>query len=396
MKIALSIAVFCFSQTLYGQLTPGFKPQEAKEMIALCNSFTYLELYGSDSEIIPANYTKIYTSPEYGMDNKFQVYQKNNIGIINFRGSTDKKSSWLENMYSAMIPVEEEITIGSRHFPYKVGIDTSGAVHAGYVLALAYLEEDVLSQIKKLNQKGIYNILITGHSQGGAIAQLMRAYLNYLPDSKVSKKNVYKVYAFANPMIGNFEFCKEYNRKFSQPQMSFLMHNPSDFVPQMPMTYNDSTYWQSNVQAALFDKENFSMKQMLMDGAMQTFEHPLKKTSDFFGRKVQKQIGKELGEVKMPKYKNDINFAHTSTPILLPPTEYPLELKDSSILQNEVLMAKYKRDANGIFLEKDLYKKQKSTLQHKPYNYYTSILKVYFPDEYAQLDNKFFVLTAEK
>lgn len=395
MKIALFLAVCFCCKTTFAQLEQGFKPQEAKELLAVCNSFTYIELYGSDKKIIPAKYTKLYTSPEYGMDNKFQVYQKENIGIINFRGSTDKKSSWLENMYSSMIPVEDEITINNRRFPYKVGIDTSGAVHAGYVLAISYLEEDVINQIKKLNQKGIYNILITGHSQGGAIAQLMRAYLNYLPESKLTKKNIYKVYAFANPMIGNFEFCQEYNRNFSQSQMSFIVHNPSDMVPQMPMTYNDSTYWQSNVQAALFDKENFSMKQMLMDGAMQTFEHPLKKTSDFLGRKVNKQIGKELGEVKMPKYKNDINYAHTSKPILLPPTVYPLELKDSNILENEALMAKYKRDANGIFLEKDLYKKQKTTLQHKPYNYYTALLKVYFPEEYAQLDQKYFVNTNE-
>lgn len=392
MKITFSFVAYFFAQTVLAQVTPGFKPQEAKELIAICNSFTYIELYGSDKEIIPAKYTKIYTSPDYGMDNKFQVYQKENIGVINFRGSTDKKSSWLENMYSAMIPVEDEITIDNRRFPYKVGIDTSGSVHAGYMLAVSYLEEDVINQIKKLNQKGIYNFLITGHSQGGAIAQLMRAYLNYLPESKLSKKNIFKVYAFANPMIGNFEFCQEYNRKFSQPQMSFLLHNPSDMVPQMPMTYNDSTYWQSNVQAALFDKENFSMKQMFMDGAKQTFEHPLKRTSDFLNRNVNKQIGKELGEIKMPKYKNDINYAHTSKPILLPKTVYPLELKDSSILDDKELMAKYKRDANGIFLEKDLYKKQKSTLQHKPYNYYTAVLNVYFPEEYAQLDQKYFVV----
>jgi hypothetical protein len=392
MKIKLFISFVLVSIQITAQLQPGFNPREAKELSAICNSFTYIELYGNDKNIIPSNYVKVYTSPDYGMDNKFQVYLKNGVGIINFRGSTDKKESWLENMYSAMIPVEDVIQIKDKRFDYKVGIDSSGAVHAGYVLAISYLADDVLQQMKALNQKGIYNFIITGHSKGGAIAQMMRAYLEYLPTQKVSKKNIYKVYAFANPMIGNFEFCNEYNRKFSQTQMSFLLHNPADMVPQMPMTYNDSTYWSSNVQAALFDKENFSMKQMLMDGAMQTFEHPLKRTSNFLGRNLNKQIGKELGEVIMPKYKNDINYAHTSKPIMLPPTAYPLELKDSSILEDETLMANYKRDANGNFLEKDLYKKQKWSLQHKPYNYYTAVLKVYFPDEYTNLDQKYFVM----
>lgn len=388
----------CFIQCSYGisQVTPGFNPSEAKDLLAICNSFTYLDNDQSDAFIIPSAYKKIYTSPVYGMDNKFQVYVKDKIGVINFRGSTDQKSSWLENMYSSMIPVKDEIILNNQAFKYQVGIDTAGGVHAGYVLAISYLEADLLRQLKALNEKGIYSFFITGHSQGGALAQIFRAYVEYLPASKVSKRNVYKVYAFANPMIGNQEFANEYSAKFCKTEMSFLIHNPEDIVPRMPMSYNDSTYWKSNLQTALFDKEHFSIKQMLAQGAMNAFENPLNKTSNFLARNVNKQISKDLGTIEMPVFKKDINYTHTSAPLYIPPTVYPLALKDSSILENDSLMRIYKRDANGVFEDKSLYEKDKVILQHKPYNYYTAFLKIYFPSEYGALKEKFFIAPKEE
>jgi hypothetical protein len=69
-----------------------------------------------------------------------------------------------------------------------------------------------------------------------------------------------------------------------------------------------------------------------------------------------------------------------------------LELKDPSILQNDSLMKIYKRDKNGVFEDKSLYKKPSWSLQHKPYNYYTALLKDHFPEEYLRLDKKYFVM----
>ncbi|MGB0915230.1 MAG: lipase family protein, partial [Crocinitomicaceae bacterium] len=200
MKFLLIIFALALSIThVHSQINSGFNPQEAKDLIAICNSYTYLDLEGDDSEIIPAGYIRTYDSPVYGMDNKFQIYTKGKTGVINFRGSTDKKSSWLENFYSAMIPVEGDVIIGGKEFNYKFGKDTSSGVHSGYVLGLAYLHEDLIQQVKNLNKKGIYNIYIAGHSQGGALAILTRSYFHHLPVSRMSRKNKFKVYAFAQP-----------------------------------------------------------------------------------------------------------------------------------------------------------------------------------------------------
>lgn len=396
MKNRLTLLLLVIAIKGFAAIKPGFDHQEIKELIQLCNTYTYQELYGSDEKMIPNGYVKVYQSPAYGMDNKFQIYRHGDVGIINFRGSTDKKMSWLENLYSAMIPVEGTIQVNSVPFYYKVGEDTSGAVHGGYVLAINFFQEDLLDQMRKLNHQGVYEWIITGHSQGGAIAQMTRCYLEYLPNTKVSRKNQYKVYAFANPMIGDKDFVNEYNAKFCKNQMSFLIHNPEDLVPTMPMSYNDSATFRTNLQSLIFDRDNFNFKETLTDAMYRTMDGKLNKINQYLARNLNKEIGRELGEIVMPRFIDGVNYMHTGNRMLISSTEYPLELKDSSILENDSLMAIYTRDDNGVFENKGLYKKQKWTLQHKPYNYYTAILKDFFPKEYAALDEKYFVLPNEE
>jgi len=392
MKFLILFFALLSFQFVKAQLQPGFEKNEVRDLIQLCNSFTYLDLYGSDDEIIPKNYKKVYTSPACGLDNLFQVYEKQGIGIVNFRGSTSKKSSWLENLYASMIPVKGKIKVNGKGFDYQVGKDTSGAVHAGYVLALNFLHEDLLKQIKTLNDKGIYNILITGHSQGGALAQMTRAYFEYLPNSKLSKKNVFKVYAFANPMIGNQKFCDEYSRSFCNPAMSFVILNGEDIVPRMPISYNDSTFWQTQLTNLLLDRDEFSKSNFAAEGLRFLFKDKIQSLAKKMATDINAQLVKELGDIEMPRFKEEINYSQTGNRTMISSTEYPLELKDPSILQNDSLMKIYKQDKEGVFEDKSLYKKSSWGLQHKPYNYYTAILKDYFPEDYHRLDKKFFVL----
>ncbi|MEZ5068265.1 MAG: hypothetical protein R2847_07095 [Bacteroidia bacterium] len=68
---------------------------------------------------------------------------------------------------------------------------------------------------------------------------------------------------------------------------------------------------------------------------------------------------------------------------------YPKMLKDSTILQNDSLMRVYKRDASGNFTDATLYKSPGWGWQHKPYNYYVTILRTYFPSQYAALPRKY-------
>ena len=132
--LIISFILLCLNS--FAQHSAGFDAKEARDLIQICNSFTYLDLEGSDEKIIPGEYTRIYTSPAYGMDNMFQVYvnQSKTRAVLNFRGSTDKKSSWLENMYSSLVPAKDSIIKGENVFAYKCAEDQNAAIHAGYIL----------------------------------------------------------------------------------------------------------------------------------------------------------------------------------------------------------------------------------------------------------------------
>lgn len=394
MKLTSSIliAFLLVAAAAKSQIRSGFDPLEARDLIQICNSFGYLDLYGSDSEILPKGYQKVYTSPAYGMDNKFQIYTKGKTGVIHFRGSTTKQSSWLENLYASMIPVKDKISIDGKVFSYQVGEKEESRVHAGYTLAIYFFKDDLLEQIRKLNKEGIYDFYITGHSQGGALAQIVRAYFAYLPEKELSKENNFKVYAFANPMVGNGSFAAEYSQKYCASEMSFLIHNPADFVTKLPVSYNDSTFWQQNLSQMLMSSGDFNMPGFAVDGALLLFKDRIKDMAKSMSKNIEQQLLKELGEIKMPAFHDDINYMHTGNLILISSTEYPLELKDSTILQNDSLMKIYKRDANGVFENKNLYKNTNVSMQHKAYNYYTAIMKDYFSDEYELLQQKYFVL----
>ena len=392
MKLLLIISAILFvSSTSNAQLSSGMKPQEAKDMIALCNSFTYLELYGDDSEIIPSNYKKVYTSPVLGMDNKFQVYVNNrtNIGVINFRGSTSKKISWMENMHSALIPVEGEISIQNRVYKYKYGTDPASLIHSGYALSLAYLHDDLIEQVIQLNNKGIYNIILTGHSQGGALAIMLGAYLKH--SDEVSNKNRFKLYTFAQPMSGNFEFTKEFNRDYCARGMSFSFINPEDLVPTLPLAYNDTTFIKESLINLVTGKEPIDKTDLLTEGLKVLLADKLKPTAAKFGASIENQIRQEMGNITLPKPSGEINFSQVGNITHLLPPEYPLELKDPSVMNDPEFLRTHPRK-NGVFEDKSVYKKVSMAQHHKPYNYYTGILRKYFPSEYKTVNPKSFGL----
>ncbi len=118
MRTQLILLAILVSFSAYAELKPGFDKNEARDMIALCNSYTFLDLYGSDAEIIPNDYKKIYTSATFGTDNKYQIYLHGDVAVINFRGSTDKQISWMQNMYSSMIPARNSMVINGEKFTY--------------------------------------------------------------------------------------------------------------------------------------------------------------------------------------------------------------------------------------------------------------------------------------
>ena len=388
MKIKTFIIALIIFQSSWAQVEKGYKKSEACDMIAICNSFTFLELYNSDDQIIPNSYNKVFSSNVIGMDNKFQIYRNGKTAVINLRGSTSNKQSWLENFYSVMIPAKGVIEILGKSHNYCFSKNDNAAVHSGYALAITYLSNEIIQQISILNKDSIYDIIITGHSQGGALAQLLMASLENLPDEVILSKNNFKTYAYASPMVGNDEFANEYSKKYCNGN-SFNIINAADIVPSLPLSYNDSSFIsKTDLHTFFFDHESFDLKHILLDGTIRLVQKPLSKVIFELGRSVSKQIENKQGDIILPKHTSDINYIKLDELIKIPPYQYQRQLKDSTILFNDSLMTIYKKGADGHFIDEGLYKPEPLFYQHKPYNYYLSILKMYFPKSYKKIELK--------
>lgn len=130
--------------------------------------------------------------------------------FIGFRGSTNI-DNWLTNIHFSMIhPFNNEIGI-EKGF-YNLFLDINNDI---------YKNLDTLS-----NYYDSTNLLITGHSLGGAISTLL-AY------DIVSKNKPYKItlITFGSPRVGNINFIKDFNK---YNIYSHRITHYYDIVPHLP------------------------------------------------------------------------------------------------------------------------------------------------------------------
>lgn len=378
---SIIVLLYLVSSFCFGQAKNGFSPDTATDLMQLNTSYTFFELYGSDSSVLPKSYHKVYTSDVIGMDNKFQVYEKGKTAVISFRGSTTKTSSWVENIYSAMIPAKGAITIDGKEILYNFANKDSAAVHAGYALTTLLLAPHVIKQIKQLNEKGIYTIMLTGHSQGGALSNMMRAYLENLPTGTISSQNKLNSYAFANPMCGNKEFAEEFNARFEQNSSSFRIINPEDFVPKMPMHYKEEGPLLNKeiLSDWVFGKEKFDVRKLGSDILLRGLKGGLTAYINSSNKLIERIISFSHVKIEMPEYVKDINYFQTGILVELPEFEYPKILLDlSQFSEEEIQKMKPAEDGN-------YYKEENRFFQHSPYNYFVALLKKYDSKRYRQL-----------
>lgn len=366
------------------QIQSGFQPQEARDMIMLCTTHTFIDLYGSDEKMIPTGYERVYSSVPTPLDNKFEIFRKGDLAVIEIRGSTASMMSWMVNVHSSMVPAKGRILVNGKKFDYVFAEDTSAAVHAGFALAVSTIADDVLAQIKELHKSGVHDVIITGHSQGGALAHLLRAYLEHLPGRKLAKDTNFKTYAFAAPMVGDKAFAKEYERKFCTKLSSFSIVNPADPIPKMPIAYKEgSAFSMQNIMAMITGGE--SLKSNVKNALLNLFSGGMEKVTGAADVSIAKRVEGALGEVEMPAYRKEWNFEPMATKLEVGPFPYPQSLADAAAKEKAT-----EEGLNNDKVESDLeqLKKEPSFFQHKPYNYYVAVLERYFPAEYDALKVK--------
>jgi triacylglycerol lipase len=128
-----------------------------------------------------------------------------------------------------------------------------GEVHDGFYRALrkvwgvALPKGEVLP--RRLVNRGSKTIWITGHSLGGALAELCAAQAMF-----VSKIPVQGVYTFGQPRVGNQDFAAAVNEKLGSGIFRFV--NDRDIVPRVPLFtmgfchYGGQTFFDSDGKSA--------------------------------------------------------------------------------------------------------------------------------------------------
>lgn len=329
MKLISFIGLtFLLFSTAFSQFNTEFDKNEAKNLIAICNYWLNGKIEGIDSTYIDSSYTLLYESKLYKMDNRWQLWQKDKDAIvINLRGTTRASISWLENFHAAMIPAEGTISLpDSQVVNYKFAQDSRASVHVGWAMGISFMLSDILNFIKQANQQGIYNIYITGHSQGAALAHLLRAQFEYLPESLLSRKNKFKVYAFAPPKPGNRFFAYDYASYTSLKNPSFTIINSDDWVCQVPFTIQSTDNMTSPNPLLSLENNDFDIpffKRIFVKRMYHSLKNPVKKSQKRFkkklGKMVHKQIEKKVGPFTTPDFRNDLSYFPVGTTIILKP-----------------------------------------------------------------------------
>lgn len=330
-RLPLITALLLFTFTLSAQLKPGFDKEELLTMLTL--SSYQLDTPWVDMKYeLPKNLKLIYRSPVVALDNRFDVWHnvEQNYAIINTRGTTGTRPSWLENFHAAMVPATGSIQLSdSVNFNYSLANNPRAAVHVGWLIAMGTMAPDVVSQIKKNHKNGIKDFYLTGHSQGGGITFLLTAYLYQLQKAGQLPKDIrFKTYCTAGPKPGNLYFSYDYEYA-TRGGWAFNVTNSIDWVPEVPFsiqTVDDFNKLNpfADVDEA-FKKMKFPVRFVLKRVYKNLSKHPEKAKNNFqkyLGDKAAEIIIKQdLPEYRQPKYYDSNHYMRCGNQIVLMPTK---------------------------------------------------------------------------
>ena len=248
----------------------GFDLAEAKALIEFCTALDYGVDVPPDppySDVAkPANaagWEEIYPYHEtlsenqvppaigpYG--NAWKLYRKtaSDIYVIAIRGTIDTKGSIASDLIATSTPTHVQIQAKqnpNRRLLFTLAETPQAETHLGWTYAMAELMFDrdygILRALHnpRLVRPGS-RILITGHSQGAAIATLVHAFLHYAivdRDDKFGLQHsgfTLKSYVFAQPKPGNWQFAMDFARIAGSKGTAFVINNNWDWVPQTPLS----------------------------------------------------------------------------------------------------------------------------------------------------------------
>ncbi|MDF2454964.1 MAG: lipase [Cytophagaceae bacterium] len=330
MKLIPSLS-FCllllYHASALGQSTtlkPGFDKQECLELLILSAHHADTSFHRKLPK--QENFHSVYRSKETGLQFCWDLWtNEKHQAVINVRGSTRDRASWMANFYSAMVAAKGELKLSKTEtFTYELSSDPKAAVHAGYLLSVAFLSKDILPKIDSIYKTGIKNIFIAGHSQGGGVSYLLTAHLYSLQkQGKLPADLRFKTYCTAAPKPGNLYFAYSYEA-LTQEGWAYTVVNTADWVPEVPFSvqtvYDFNTVNPFSGAKKLVKKQKGGKKLLLKHVYKQLSKHPLKaqkKYEKFLGHYLYKGIKKQLPDLEEPVYVHTSNYVRTGHTIVL-------------------------------------------------------------------------------
>jgi hypothetical protein len=221
-------------------LSFGFDLREALDLLHFC-AITENGVAPPIPPNPPAGWTKLFASPVIPpFDNLWELWRRDADGafMIAIRGTVFQAGSIAEDVLALMIKATGTLKIGSFTLPYSFAADPLAGVHLGFAVAtLLVAELPAIGILDVMRQKGIganAQVFVTGHSQGAAMATLLRSYLQYSANAPAGV--AYKTYIYAQPKPGNDHYAADFEHRFSNPGLGFRVTNSLDWVPQVPFT----------------------------------------------------------------------------------------------------------------------------------------------------------------
>lgn len=310
-----------FAQTL----KPGFDKEEYTEFLRITVA-QFDSTYQAKFER-PKHYKMIYRSAVIGMDNNWELWwdEQNKTVLFSLRGTTLKTISWIENFYAAMVPAKGTLKLSdSTSFNYKLAENDKAAVHVGWLTGMAFIATDMMPHLDSCIQKGVTQFIISGHSQGAALAFLLTSHLRYQQkQNRIPASVQFKSYCSAAPKPGNLYYAYDYE-KITQGGWSYTVVNTADWVPETPISIQTADDYNKtnpfvNANAAI-SKQKFP-NNIILKHVYNSLDKPTKAARNtyqkYLGTEVSKAVKKHLPGYNPPPYYNSNNYMRVGPFIIL-------------------------------------------------------------------------------
>jgi hypothetical protein len=319
--------VFVFSISEAKPLKKGFSKKEYIDLLGLCarqidTPWTKVRMPK------PEGYELVYRSSVAGLANRWDLWMSRDSQlVISIRGTVPTAESWLGNFYSGMVKANGSLRLsGEKNFQYRLSTDDRALVHIGWLMALGFLWEDMDREIKSYYSRGFRDLVILGHSQGGAIANLLTAMLKMQQhEGKLPEDLRIKTYCSAAPKPGNLYYAYSYE-SLTYDSWAFNVVNAADWVPETPFsvqTVGDLNSTNPFVNAGeTIRKQKFATR-IAMRRAYRRMKNPteraMRRFRKYLGEFAGRLVVKRLPEFQIPEYAVSVNYCRAGIHISLVP-----------------------------------------------------------------------------